>query len=245
MSKFKFTVLILQVFGFILLSGYAASAQLMPGMIDMRPSMNATMTNSINSARMRAMGGRSGGSTAGDRQRAAGAAKIRAGKANTSFTPSATATREFVQTMTWSGPKAPKTLDGQVAYVSDLTVKFNKIVSENKLTVNDAVDGMMLAYAIAATIEQGKRPSPQFLNQKRQKYRNYLLNDSYYQGSSSPVRQKYYENFAMCAVQALTHTEAANNPAKSVSERSKAKENALINTRWILGEIKAIDAVID
>lgn len=243
MSKSKYAVLALQVFGVILLSGYAVSAQLMPGMIDMRPSMNATMTNSINTARTRAMSGSgSGSSAAADRQRAIGSEKIRTGKANVRFTPTAAGTQEFVKSITWSADSSP-TIAGRVEYINELTGKFNKIIVENKLTVNDAVDGMMLAYAIAATVEQGKRPSPQFLNQKRQKYRNYLLNSPYYQGSSEKVRQIYYENFAMCTMQLLKHTEKFNT-AKTAKEKSDAKEGMTRNAKWILGEIQAIDAVM-
>lgn len=237
MSKSIYAVRFLQILAVFFFTGYAASAQLMPGMVDMRPSINTSINNTINTARTEAL---SNGSTSSAVR--AGEQKIKAGKAKTTFVPSAAGTRNFVQTLQWLGKYERATVQEKVAYINDLTNRFNKLILENKLTVNDLVDARVLAYAVASTIENNKQPSPQYLNKIRRNMQQYFLNNAFYQGNPDLQKQGIYEMYAMFTIQAVEHFEKLKT-ARTSKEKETARKDASMNTQAIMSELRNLNEV--
>jgi HPt (histidine-containing phosphotransfer) domain-containing protein len=237
MSKFIYTVRFLQTLVVIFLTGYVASAQLMPGMVDMRPSINTSINNTINTARTEALSNSSNSSAV-----RVGEQKIRAGKANTTFNPSVAGTRRMVQSLQWTGKLARATVQEKIAHVNEITNRFNKMMLENKLTVNDLVDARVFSYAIASTIENNKKPSPEYLNRMRRNMRQYFLNNAFYQGNPDSQKQEIYEMYGLFTIQAVDHIEKLKT-ARTSNEKETARKDALVNTQAIMRELRNLNEV--
>ena len=214
---------------FILCSGLTAKAQLQPGMIDMTPSSNATINNSINSARTRILMSKSRTSAAAR----AGAARqknienrgdqiIKAGNANLMFTPSYSGTVATIKFLKFDTDE-PQDLAGQVKLVQLYVVKFNELMTKINYKVNNVADGFALSYAIAYEAYCDKYPDSAKINRLRLEHGEMWLRRADLQGLLNVDRQASYEYWALMAMQGLEQRQKANQ-ARTRLEREQAED---------------------
>ena len=212
---------------FVLCSTLSAKAQLQPSMIDMTPSINATINNSINSARTRILMNRSANSresTAVSQRKAIGAARIRAGKASLVFKPTEAGTLLYIKGLTFL-PEGPQTLPEQVATVNNYVKRFNVLMTKAGYQLYNTADSLALSSALAHEAYYDKKPSSSQVEEIRQNYRQQCLSQAYCQGAPESEMQWYYMQYAFMSLQAIDQRIKARSAQKK-SEQMQADERA-------------------
>ncbi len=226
------------VYLFILMSciigtNSSAKAQLQPGMIDMMPSINATINNSINSARTRILMNNSRASAAARAEAAKqksieerGAQIIKAGKATTRFTSSFAGTQAALKKI-YFDPQfgAPQDLQGQIKYVQTHVKLFNQMMTKEGFTPYDVVDLDVMVYAIAYEAKYDSQPSIDKLKMIRRDSLKDIMSNLYYQGKPDTEKQAIYDMAATVAIGAYEYHIKARN-ATSKAEKLEAEKNA-------------------
>ena len=223
----------------VMLNGVASRAQMQPGMIDMTPSINASLSNYNHDRLMETLKGRNAGAgkTRGmialEKMERAGAARIKAGKATLTFAPNVAATRAVAKSMTWNDEGDPKDLTGQIQFIQRHVKDFNTLAVQNGYQANNFADGYAFAYALSYAAYYDKDMDKAKVEELRNERRTALLKTASFQGDSDLGRQYIYEQNVVMAMQAV-EKRAKYRRAKSETERQKYEAEAKDFANYLL-----------
>ncbi len=195
--------------------------------------LNTMMNNTMNTIRTKDL---TDPMTVGARLQA-GKAKIKAGKATTSFTPTSAGTATLVKTLTFES-HVPQDFAGQVRFVEGYIKLFNKLAAQNGITANDYADGTAFAQALAYAAYHDRDMEKADFERLRKSYREYLLKDVSFQGSSDADRQSTYDLYALLAAQAVEQRARARRTTDA-SERQAFTDKAKYFAEMLLDTSKA------
>lgn len=166
----------------------SAQAQLMPGMIDMMPSINTTFNNIQNTLRNEALSRDREEDEEVRRRAILGQSLIESGKATTLFASTLAGTQNLAANIPWHGTlKDDK--PGQLKHLQKLIADFKLRLKSNNFLSNDYADARALAVAINYEIFKGEKVTAAQLQALRKQYRGYYLQDVYFQGTPSSEKQ--------------------------------------------------------
>jgi hypothetical protein len=164
-----------------------------------------------------------------------GEKRIKAGKANLTFTPTQAGLERFTKGIQFE-PDEPQTLPEQIIYAKNYVKRFNEMLTAVGGKINNCADAYVYAYAVSYMAYYGKNPDIADIKSLKQKYTQENMNSEYFQGLSDADRQWFYNSWALMSLQAIDEREKANR-ATSSREREKAVKKAKEFAKSIL-EIK-------
>ena len=236
--KQQFLILCFATMFVFSLSCICSAQVLQSGMIDMTPSINTSINNEINMARMRILNGSSSRAETSavemeDRRiKSLGAARIKAGKATLLFTPTSAGTRATVKKFTFRTDD-PQTLPEQVALVQELISKFNLSMTEGGYKINNLADAKTLGYALSYEVFYDVKPNAAEVSEMRKNFSQKWLNDPFIQGLSNLDREYSYNFYASLAVRAIEWKGKALQ-AKTHQDKQSAEEEAKRYAKFML-----------